>query len=136
MRSTRCHSSAVMSTNGADPPMPAFAKHASTRPSAVERRGEGLVDRRLVADVAHERDDACAVYGERRTRRGVLVGVRAPETDVGAGLCERLGHAEADAAVAAGDQRDFAGEIEGGVGHAPMSQTRAPVSTRAVAGSA
>ncbi len=47
----------------------------------------------------------------------VLVLVGAPDRDIGARLRDGVGHAEADAAIAAGDQRDLAGKIEGFVGH-------------------
>src|SRR3546814_3850433 len=47
----------------------------------------------------------------------LLLVVRTPDADVGAGLGDRFGHAEADAAVAAGDQHGLAGEIEELVGH-------------------
>jgi len=49
---------------------------------------------------------------------GILGRVRAPDTDIGASLRQRLGHAEADAAVATGDQRHLARQIEALVGHA------------------
>src|SRR5829696_4213788 len=49
---------------------------------------------------------------------GILRGVGAPDADVGAGLGKCVGHAETDAAIAAGDQRHLARQIEAFVGHA------------------
>ena len=95
------------------PLTPALAKQPSTRPSCLERRGERTLHRRLVAHVAFERDDLAAGLGELGFGGRVLVGVGAPDGDVGAGLRHGQRHAEADAAIAAGDERHLAGEIEG-----------------------
>src|SRR5262249_49769376 len=61
--------------------------------------------------------DLAAVALELRGGRVGLVLARAPDADVGARLGQRVGHAEADAAVAAGHQRHLAREIEAFVGH-------------------
>jgi hypothetical protein len=63
---------------------------------------------------------ACTLRPWRFSLLGGRVGLvlaRAPDADIGAGLGQRIGHAEADAAVAAGHQRDLAREIEALVGH-------------------
>jgi len=49
-------------------------------------------------------------------RVGLLL-AGAPDADIGAGLGHRVGHAEADAAIAAGHQRHLARQIEALVGH-------------------
>jgi len=72
------------------------------------RRDHGVV----VAHVAHDRQHPVPVRLEPGGGGGVLVRVRAPDRDVRAVRGERLGHAEADAAVAPGDQGDVAGQVE------------------------
>src|SRR6476659_4164144 len=49
-------------------------------------------------------------------RVGLLL-ARAPDADISARFGHRIGHAEADAAVATGHQRHLAGEIEALIGH-------------------
>ena len=113
---------------------PALAKQPSTRPSTPERLGEGGLDRasrrrRRIRAPATLRPVAC----ELGLRGGVLGRVGAPDGDVGAGLGHRVGHAEADAAIAAGDQRHLAGQIEWLVGHgvfASRSARRAACTAR------
>src|SRR5262249_448344 len=82
----------------------------------------------LLADI----DDLCvhlaAVTLELLSRGVGLVFPRAPNTDVGARLGQRIGHPEADATVAASHQCDFAREIEALVGHASLLPLFAPPS--------
>ena len=116
-RITRRHSSLVISTKlGAWPPTPALTKHESIRPSSASGVGHRLLDRLLVTDVAHDRQQLDVVAAELFDRRVVLVGVRPPDRHVGTVRSERVGHSQSDAAVAAGDQGDVAGEVEGGTG--------------------
>jgi hypothetical protein len=74
--------------------------------------GERLLDRLLVGDVAAQRQHALAMALELLSRRRVLRLVGAPDAEVGAARRQRLGHAEADAAVAAGDEGDLAAQVE------------------------
>ena len=60
---------------------------------------------------------APAVRLKRLARRSVPSRIRSPDDDIGADCGERLGHAQPDAAVASGDQRDLAGQIKGSIGH-------------------
>ena len=74
--------------------------------------GEGAVHGRAVADVDFLHQHAPSGGFQAGAGRLVLGLVLAPDGHVGAGLGDRLGHGEADAAIAAGDQRHLAGEIE------------------------
>src|SRR5205807_5271367 len=79
---------------------------------------KGRLNLLLLADIDYLGMDLAAVLFQLLCGLGVLGGIGAPDTDVGAGLSQRIGHAEADAAIAAGDQRHLAAEIEALVGHA------------------
>ena len=82
-----------------------------------DRRGECTIDRILIANVADLGVDAHAMRGERRHGLGVLRRIRAPDRDIRAGLGQRLRHAEPDARIAAGDERDLARQVEGAERH-------------------
>jgi len=58
------------------------------------------------------REHAPPVLLERMLGGGVLFGVRPPDHEVGPGGRQPLGHAQADAAVAAGDDGDLARQVE------------------------
>ena len=69
-------------------------------------------DRGLVGDVGDDRDGLGAAlleFGNRGFRFGF---VASDDRDRGAGRGQPARHAEPDAAIAAGHDRDFAGEIE------------------------
>src|ERR1700722_19062308 len=83
----------------------------------LQRLGEGCLDLLLIADIDDLAVDLAAMVLQLLCSGVVLLGVGAPDADVGAGLGQRIGHAEADAAIAAGDQRPLAAEIEALVGH-------------------
>ena len=70
-------------------------------------------DRFLVGDVGRDRDRRGAALLELRDRFRRLGLVAAHHRDRRAGLRKPLGHAEPDAAIAAGDDGYLAGEIEG-----------------------
>ncbi len=74
--------------------------------------GEGALHGNFTADVAG--DDVCfhAMRCQCLQRCCILVGVGTPDADIGAMLGDTGGEAQADAAVAAGDQCGLAGEIE------------------------
>ena len=78
-----------------------------------ERVGKYSLDHRLVADVAAKAEHAAAFAGQLRDRLIGLVLIRSPDRDLGAGLQQRLRHAQANAAVAAGDECFASAEIEG-----------------------
>jgi hypothetical protein len=92
----------------------------------LQRLGEARLDLSLVADIDDLCVDLAAVVPELLGGVGVLLGVGAPDADVGAGLGKRVGHAETDAAIAAGDQRHLARQIEALVGHetSPSNESR------------
>src|SRR5476649_315400 len=64
--------------------------------------------------------DLVAVLLELDDSGVVLFLARSPDADVGAGFGHGVGHAEADAAVAAGHQCHLARQIEALVGHAML----------------
>jgi hypothetical protein len=78
---------------------------------------KGRLNLLLLADIDDLGMDLAAVLFQLLCGIGVLGGIGAPDADIGAGLSQRIGHAEADAAIAAGDQRHLAIEIEAFVGH-------------------
>src|SRR5262249_46230046 len=84
---------------------------------ALQRLGEAGLDRRLVADIDLERRGFHAVLPDRRLGLGILRRVGAPDADLGASRRHGFCHAEPDAAVAAGDQRDLARQVERLVRH-------------------
>src|SRR5215831_19091476 len=88
--------------------------HAS---HGLDRLRKATVHRGFVAHVAADGHGLAPVPLQLLERRVVLRLVCAPDADGGAGLCHRLRHAEADAAVATGDQRHLVGEIESLVRH-------------------
>src|SRR5690606_40419931 len=53
-----------------------------------------------------------AVIFEFRFCRRIFFGVGAPDHDIGTGLRQRFRHAQTDAAIAAGNQRDMLVEIK------------------------
>jgi len=83
----------------------------------LHRLCEGGLDLLLVADIDDLGMDLVAVFLELGDGRVVLFLARPPDADVGAGFGNCVGHAEADAAVAAGHQRHLARQIEALVGH-------------------
>ena len=105
----------------ADDPPPGFRRHVDEvrqlAPSAdarvdeatidlaedIDRLGECALDRILVGNVAFQRHGLPAMCFELGKGRGVLLGVCPPYADRAAGLRDRVRHAEADTAVAAGD---------------------------------
>src|SRR6185503_18689022 len=74
-------------------------------------------DRGLVGDVGRNRNRRGAALLELRDRLCRLGLVAAHHRDRRAGLGKSLGHAEPDAAIAAGDDGYLAGEIEGSCCH-------------------
>ena len=93
-----------------EPVTPALAKQESTRPSSP-RRGEGLLDGVLVADVADQARTRGTVPAELvggRAFRSALV----PQSATSAPSARARGHPEPDPGVAAGDEGDVAGEVE------------------------
>ena len=94
-----------------------MAKQPSTRPNVSTVAREGGRHRRLVTDIAFEREHFAAGLFELRLGDCVLGRVGAPDADIGTGLRDRFGKAEPDPAVATRDNSDFAGEIEGTIGH-------------------
>jgi hypothetical protein len=84
----------------------------------LQRLGEARLDLGLVADIDDLGVDLATVALQFLAGVCILPGVGAPDADVGAGLCKCIGHAETDAAIAAGDQRHLARQIEALVGHA------------------
>ena len=100
-----------------------IGKAAIDAPEGGNRLGEAGLHGRFVADVAFERQNPPAGFFKLGLGGGVLSGVGAPDSDIRAGLRGGPRDAEADAAIAAGNQGDFAGEVERliGQGAAPMS---------------
>jgi hypothetical protein len=97
--------------------VPALAKQASTRPSAASVAAKAAS---TAASSPTSQSAACTrtpVAASSRRRLRVLLRIGAPDRDIRAGLGQRLRHAEADAGIAAGHQRDLAGQVEGPVGH-------------------
>ena len=71
-------------------------------------RGEGGIDLLLVAHIDQQRMDLAAMTLKLVGGRVGLLLARAPDADISARLGQRIGHAEANAAIAAGHQRDLA----------------------------
>ncbi len=98
--------------------LPAVAPHARIGETAVdpaegfESRGESVLDRRALGHVARPRFDRRPVFAQFGQRVAVLLRVAAPDRDRTAGARESLGHAEADPAIAARDDRRPARKIE------------------------
>ena len=92
--------------------MPALAKQPSTRPKASNRSGKSVLDRRAIGDVAGPRLDPRSTFTELGERGAVLLRIAAPNRNGAAGPRERLRHAEADPAIASGDDRNTSGKIE------------------------
>ncbi len=111
---TRRHSSADMSTKlDARLLTPALTNTESIRPSSatVSAMPETTASSSLTS---HTIENTSTSYAAEAVDGGVvLVGVGAPDGDVGAVLGEAFRHPEADAAVAAGDQCDASGQVEG-----------------------
>ena len=87
-----------------------------SRPRQVDRDREPAPAPFL--DLAHRRVDGSG----QLQRRGI--GRASGAGDVDAGIREREGEGTADAAARTGDQRDFAGEIEGRGSHDAVSSGR------------
>ena len=112
-RSTRRHSSSVISRKLDAAPADAGVDEARVDPAELaDRLGHRRHDGLLVADVADHGVDVAAELRQLLDGGVVLRRVGAPDGDGRAALGEPLGVAEADAAVAAGDEADVAGEIE------------------------
>src|SRR6202022_1606127 len=94
------------------------AADAGVRKTAVDpaeplhRGGHRRFDRGGIADVANAGIALAGAAGHGRGGAFVLVGVAAPDRDIAASRGERLRDAETDAAIAAGDDGDAAGEIK------------------------
>ena len=92
--------------------MPALLTRMSIRPSsrfdALDHGGDGG----LVGDVGGHGDRPDAALPELGDRRARLRFIASDDGDSGAGFRKPARHAEADAAIAAGDDRDLATEIE------------------------
>jgi hypothetical protein len=97
---------------GRPPPDAGVDEARVDAPELADGLGHRRDDRLLVADVADDRVHVAADGGQLLDRGVVLGRVGAPDGDRRAALGQPLGVAEADAAVAAGDQPDVAGEIE------------------------
>ena len=78
----------------------------------VKRGGHYGFHRGGIGDVADAGIDLAAARGHGRRRARVLVGVAAPDRDVAARGGQRLCDAEANAAIATGDNGHAAGEVE------------------------
>ena len=86
----------------------------SSRPNASTARATASRQKRLVAEVARDRDAAPILRLDPALgRAGVVVLVEVEDRDVGPLLGETDRDRAADAAVAAGDQRGLAGELAG-----------------------
>ena len=90
------------------PETPALATQLSTWPITFTVSAKASIDLLLVADIDDLGVDLAAVALELLGRRVGLLLARAPDADIGARLGHRVGHAEADAAIAAGHQRHLA----------------------------
>src|SRR5262249_49736908 len=77
---------------------PAFVAEAHY----LQRLAEARLDLLLVADIDDLGMDLVAMPLEPLEGIGVLLGIGAPDADVGAGFSHRVGHAKANAAIAAG----------------------------------
>jgi hypothetical protein len=87
----------------------------------VHGLGHAGHDLGLLGDIDPLGQDADAGFLQLGLGLGVVLGIGAPDHDVGARLGQRFGHAEPDAAIAPGDQRHFAGQIEWRIGHGRRS---------------
>ena len=86
-------------------------------PEHRQGRRERSLDGRLVPHVTDERLHPTAVVAKLLDRRRVLRRVGSPDTHGSSGGGQSLRHAEPDSAVAAGDKRHLATEIERAKGH-------------------
>ena len=75
-------------------------------------RAERVLDRGAIGHVADSRLDRRPERGKLGERGAILLRIAAPDRDCAAGARERPGHAEADSAIAAGDDRRPARQIE------------------------
>ena len=111
---TRRHCSVVVSANAER----AASAHAGVRRYEVEPShradhvGDAARDRLLIRDVDALDQHIARVSAQLLLGDAVLLGVLAPDRDLGAGLRQPLRHAEPDAAVAARNQGDLAGQVE------------------------
>ena len=79
---------------------------------SLKRSGKSVLDRRAIGDVAGPRLDPRSTFTELGERGAVLLRIAAPDRNGAAGPRERLRHAEADPAIASGDDRNAPGKIE------------------------
>ena len=84
-----------------------------TDPAEIVRGFDGL----LVAHIAAKRQHVPSGSLQLGLRSCILLRIGSPNGDVGTRLGQCLRHAETDAAIAAGDQRHSAGEIERSIRH-------------------
>jgi hypothetical protein len=77
----------------------------------LNRSGKSVLDRRAIGDVAGPRLDALSAFAEFGERNAILLRIAAPDRNGAAGARERLRHAEADPAIASGDNRNAPSEI-------------------------
>ena len=96
---------------------PGIGDHRVDAAHLRHRLGHAGRDRGLVGDVDHLGQHMDAGGLQPGLGIGVLGPVGAPDDHVGAGLGERLDHAETDAAIAARDQRHLALQIKRRIGH-------------------
>ncbi len=89
-----------------------IGKAAVDAAERIERRLHRILDGGGIADVADAGVDLAGTGGHGRRSALVFVGVAAPDRDVAAGGVECLRDAESDAAIAAGDDRCAACEVE------------------------
>ena len=76
-------------------------------------------------DIHPAAKDAAPMLLQCRFGVRVLLGIGAPDDEIGAGLRQRLRHAAADTAIAAGDERHLAAEIERPIHRRPL-RARSP----------
>ena len=97
---------------------------AAIHPAQYRQRfGEGGVHGGAVAHV-HGLDQHPAAGGFQPCAGGVVLdGVLAPDGHIGAGLGHRFGHCQANATIAAGDQRHLARQIKAFECHLVTSPT-------------
>ena len=101
-----------------DEGLPARGPHARIGETAVDpaeslkRSGKSVLDRRAIGDVAGPRLDPRFPFAQLGERDAILLRIAAPDRNGAAGARERLRHAEADPAIASGDNRNASGKIE------------------------
>ena len=81
----------------------------------------GFGDGGFIGDIDLGGVDADAMLGQACGGGAVLLVIGAPDDDVGAGARHGIGHAEPDAAIAAGDEGNLARQVERRIGHGRVS---------------